>query len=225
LKGDAGAAGANGANGAGVTTSAATVGECSAGGTKFTSASGTEKVCNGKNGTPGPPGAPGAAGSPGAPGPEGSPWTAGGTLPSGKTETGSWSFGTIAAGAVPGDGILHLPISFTLPLAAELDEAHVHYINPAGKEKVFNEATEEIEEIVSPACPGSAASPAANQGHLCIYTAYAVGAWPAEFPVVITKAAATEAFGGGASKAGADFMVFPVAAGNIGRGTWAVTAP
>lgn len=52
-KGDAGTNGTNGTNGTSVTSSPATAGECPTGGTKFTSASGTSKVCNGTNGTTG----------------------------------------------------------------------------------------------------------------------------------------------------------------------------
>lgn len=65
-KGDAGSNGSNGSNGkdgTSVTSTPATVGECPFGGTKFTSASGTSKVCNGQTGFTD-------------------------TLPPGKTETG-----------------------------------------------------------------------------------------------------------------------------------------
>jgi hypothetical protein len=73
-KGDTGAAGSNGAAGQSVTTSAASLPECPEGGTKFTSASGTGKICNGEEGEEGP---------------EGSPWVAG-QVPSGKTLQGTW---------------------------------------------------------------------------------------------------------------------------------------
>lgn len=46
-------------------------------------------------------------------GPTGDPWTAGGTLPNGETETGVWAF-NITAGA----GEVYAPISFPIPLAA-----------------------------------------------------------------------------------------------------------
>jgi hypothetical protein len=75
--GPAGAAGAKGdagANGVSVTSVAATPAECPAGGTKFTSASGTSKACNGEEGEEGP---------------EGSPWVVG-QIPSGKTIQGTW---------------------------------------------------------------------------------------------------------------------------------------
>jgi hypothetical protein len=65
-------------------------------GAELTNASGTAYACNGA---------------------EGSPWTAGGTLPSGKTETGSWTlFG----------GEFATSLSFTIPLASPLAGANVH---------------------------------------------------------------------------------------------------
>ena len=73
-KGADGANGTNGApgtNGTSVTSSVEKAGaNCKAGGSKFVAASGTTYACNGENG---------------------SPWTAGGTLPPGASETGVWS--------------------------------------------------------------------------------------------------------------------------------------
>jgi Collagen triple helix repeat (20 copies) len=66
--GPAGTPGANGKDGVSVTASSATIGECPAGGTKFTSASGTSKVCNGQ------------------------PWAPENELPSEATLTGAWVF-------------------------------------------------------------------------------------------------------------------------------------
>jgi hypothetical protein len=78
-KGDAGAAGSNGANGIGVTAASASALECEAGGTKFTSAGGTSKVCNGEEGPQG------------IPGPTCDETSHECLLPSGATETGVWS--------------------------------------------------------------------------------------------------------------------------------------
>jgi hypothetical protein len=100
LKGDTGAAGSNGTaggNGQSVTGVAATAGECPAGGVKYTSASGTNTVCNGKNGTNGQTG-----------------FTE--TLPEGKTETGVWGTGLLTSSGTP-VGAYALPISFSIPLA------------------------------------------------------------------------------------------------------------
>jgi hypothetical protein len=71
---------------------------------------------NGANGATGATGATGLKGTTGAAGPtgpEGSPWTAGGTLPSGKTETGTWSISLPPAEAF---FEIKVPISFPIPL-------------------------------------------------------------------------------------------------------------
>ena len=75
----------------------------------------------GPKGDTGPQGEEGAQGENGKEGKEGSPWTAGGTLPSGKTETGAWAAGKSSANAIQ-----YVPISFALPLEKSLDETHVH---------------------------------------------------------------------------------------------------
>jgi hypothetical protein len=117
-KGDTGAAGSNGgagADGKSVTGEPiASGGACGTGvtGVKYTLNATSTNVCNGKNGTPGPPGAPGD------PGPAGSPWTAGGTLPSGSTETGSW-LGTTNA-AEKGNFVLTFPIPLAAPITTFL---------------------------------------------------------------------------------------------------------
>src|SRR5680860_1011394 len=76
----------------------------------------------------------------------GAPWTAGGTLPEGETLTGAWMINTIT-GQSP-----QAALSFALPLAAPLDEEHVHYV------------TEPTAE-----CPGDATAPAAEPGELCVF--------------------------------------------------------
>ncbi len=120
----------------------------------------------GKNGAPGATGPVGPAGpagakgdtgaqgpagpqGPGGPGgPAGSPWTAGGTLPSGSSETGAWSVGT------PGTETLYTSsISFGIPLSSAA---------PA----VIMLKKEET----NPACPGTPTEPKAEEGKLCIYT-------------------------------------------------------
>jgi hypothetical protein len=196
-KGDTGAAGSNGAPGQSVTTAAIPVSnvECAAkeGGTKFTSASGTEKVCNGAKGK------------------EGSPWTAGGTLPSEKTETGSWAFGENAGSNVPIE-FRFVPISFSIRLTAALDASHVHFINTAGEE----------EGAASTACLGTAAEPKATSGNLCVYTAE-LGTEPEPVNEAIHKAGeAGFLTSTGASTAGAVLEILAEAKG-IGYGTWAVT--
>jgi hypothetical protein len=104
----------------------------------------------GPQGPAGPAGSQGAEGAPGPRGVEGSPWTAGGTLPSGKSESGTWVAGVL--GAEGGAGISY-GIRLVLPPA-------IHLI---GKEK---EGTEHAAE-----CPGSVGVPLAAKGNLCLYTA------------------------------------------------------
>ena len=120
-KGDAGANGSNGAPGAdgkSVTSKAITGGTCGAGvsGVEYSSATGTNTVCNGKNGETG--------------------FTD--VLPSEKTETGTWGM------FVPAGGGGNLTsISFAIPLANPLDETHVLDL-PLGYNGE-DEATEEHE--------------------------------------------------------------------------------
>ena len=100
-------------------------------------------------------------------GKEGSPWTAGGTLPAGAVETGSWAFtrpvekinvdvGGVEEEITIGDSIsITVPISFAVPLGAGLNSAHVHFEGEAG---------------FSTFCDGTASSPTAlNSGELCVY--------------------------------------------------------
>jgi len=151
-------------------------------------------------------------------GEEGSPWTAGGTLPKGETETGAWSVGITASGVSEE----WVPISFTLPLSEELQGNEVHYINAANKEVSVDESTFEPVETTSTACKGNAAVPSAEPGHLCIYTAQAekVTAY-SNFSIV--PAGVGGDFSLGASVSGATLKLF-TEAGAKGRGTWAVTA-
>jgi hypothetical protein len=72
----------------------------------------------GATGAIGNTGAAGPTGATGAAGPEGSPWTAGGALPSGKTETGTYYV------AGPESSIVKTAISFPIPLPAEIDSLH-----------------------------------------------------------------------------------------------------
>jgi hypothetical protein len=148
-KGDTGAAGSNGSNGApgaaGQSVKAETeppFGNCGdVEGVKLTSTSGTNYVCNGVDGAIG------------AQGPEGDPWTAGGTLPAGATETGRFN----AVGRPDEkDGRL-VAVSFPIPLAAALDGDHAHFVP----------LSEQGGSVT--ACPGSTENPKAASGHLCVY--------------------------------------------------------
>ena len=78
------------------------------------------EVCNGEKG---------ANGAPGAQGPQGEPWTAGGTLPVGATETGTWS----VTGTTADTSGVYAAISFPIKLAGKPSEYEVRYV-PFGEE-------------------------------------------------------------------------------------------
>jgi hypothetical protein len=181
----------------------------------------------GDAGTPGAQGNPGtgekgekgAKGLAGEPGPEGSPWTAGGTLPSEKTETGAWTSGEILG--TTSINVL-TAISFPIPLEKGLDATHVHYVTAT-----------EVEEKSGPSfdhCPGSVANPQAEPGQLCVFQGGTVEEEePGEKIEVhsITPPASTPGAGNGASSSGAVVLVHyegPAERGIL-QGTWAVTAP
>ncbi len=141
LTGTNGTNGANGTNGVSVTGTAASPIECEPGGVKYTSASGTNAVCNGKNGTTG--------------------FTE--TLPSGKTETGDWFTHATASGTT----FQHVLISFPMPLKAEAEDAAVHPEGPvlgAAKVHYIKAGETSVAE-----CTGSTFEPKAEAGNLCIY--------------------------------------------------------
>ncbi len=179
--GPAGVGGKDGVNGVSVvsTESKAKLGPCSEGGSEFKAAGGTTYACNGEKGK------------------QGSPWTAGGTLPSGKTEKGAWSATIVKTFENGLNG--YSSISFGIPLASAPKVVYV---------------TEE-EGSHAPECSGTAAEPQAAEGVLCVYTT-AQGLATFEAPEV-TKVGAFLSFAGG--KLGPT-EVYGVAV----HGTWAVTA-
>jgi len=172
---------------------------------------------NGKDGAAGALGKEGAQGSEGKAGKdgkEGSPWTAGGTLPSKKTETGSWAVGE----TITPQFNIDVPLPFFLPLPGPLDASHVHYINAAGKE-----VPSPGEEVTSTACLGKASEPSAEPGNLCIYAGR-------ETFLLITNSVILDpapegADKSGASVAGAFIRVHRTEEEGQGYGTFAVTAP
>jgi hypothetical protein len=117
---------------------------------------------------------------------EGSPWTAGGTLPSGATETGVWTLVTSQANTLEG-GPFHVttvPISFSIPLASPLDGAHTHFVARKVWEGKIGSGSEELcegktgteltdcesgFEAIQDVCRGTAENPLAESGHLCVY--------------------------------------------------------
>jgi hypothetical protein len=144
-----GSNGSNGTNGVGVTTSPASVAECSAGGSKFTSANGTSKVCNGE------------PGEQGEQGDRGEPWTPDGVLPPGATETGSF-FASSEDGKPNFSIFTAAPISFTVPLPAELDSSHTILVSGEGTPDANCENTAHVGVA-------SLSNPEADPGYLCVY--------------------------------------------------------
>src|SRR5580704_14733481 len=155
-------------------------------------------------GKEGPEGKEGSAGKNGENGKEGSPWTAGGTLPSGQTETGTWAFSPSAS------ALLLASLSFPIRLAQPLGETQVHYVGLGGQ------TTE---------CPGTPAEPTAAKGNLCVYETFTSGlqtveSHPGLAAVQIYPASGKpkELFGGelGADTGGAELAVKAEEEGDAG---------
>jgi hypothetical protein len=183
----------------------------------------------GPAGAPGEKGVQGEQGKNGKEGKEGSPWTAGGTLPAGATETGTWSLGQTARhGAESGELGKSFPlgsISFTIPLAAPLDNAPEcgEPSQPACVVHVFEG------EAISAGCTGTVVEGhvtdlKAEPGNLCIWISGAALGGPAITATQIVVANPEDSQIG-ASTHGAILKVNPAAAeGSSAYGTWAVTA-
>jgi hypothetical protein len=141
----------------------------------------------------------------GAQGKDGSPWTAGGALPPGATETGAWAFNGTEADT---EGIW-VPVSFNVPLPTELSEEEVHYQSD-GDFGTF--------------CKGFATAPKPEPGNFCVY--FLSGA-----PVNASLLDISQpVFPGepGVSKTGALLRFsFSGSPGEVayGSGSWAVRAP
>jgi hypothetical protein len=241
--GEKGAPGTNGKDGTpgtpGESVTLAAAGSCPNEGTKVTVGTTSEEICNGTNGTPGEDGhspevvtefdstdaecehnggieyeVEGAGSSVVCNGREGSPWTAGGTLPGGATETGVWAFN---AGMDENEHEVFVPVSFSIPLGVDfLFNAHVHF-GVAGEGGAFSE---------NGACPSETpARPEAAPGELCVYQ-FEVGLEFAEF-LSINK---LQPFNKGANSSGA-LMKIVVTGGESpppnwvasGAGSFAVT--
>ncbi len=193
-KGDAGAAGSAGAPGASVTSKAVPTSSATCahnGGSEFTSPSGTTTACNGE---------------PGEEGVEGSPWTAGGTLPPGATETGTFAGGLNGTEGYFLGGLV-LNVSFAIPLEAPIEEAS----NAIYVEGPVNEHCENAEHPG----PASQTNPEAAPGYLCMFPSGGIGL---HFE---------EAFGAGGAigVAGTNLFMSISEANPFAFGVWAVTAP
>ena len=171
-KGATGTAGADGADGESVTSTPLPIGDlnCPDGGSEFEAISGVTYACNGK---------------------DGEPWTAGGTLPKGATETGTWGYGPLpvlgeSGGEKSGSEWVSLP--FAVPLKEGLAPENVHLVTAEETEK-FEEAKfgagsgelcegksgseltacENSYKAIFAACPGNTFEPAAKEENLCVY--------------------------------------------------------
>jgi hypothetical protein len=159
----------------------------------------------GAEGPEGPEGKQGKQGLVGPEGPEGSPWTAGGTLPSGETETGAWAvYNTTTV----------VPLSFNIPLAAA--PTAVRFVTTAGEEKVFEGG---FKTVPATHCLGDFENPTAPPGEVCVY---------AEVEEQPTPSFGFVPLGGKLKKYKTgvtfQFSVEPEV-GQTALGTWAVTAP
>jgi hypothetical protein len=126
--GEGGAVGASGKDGASVTSTELSQGNahCKEGGSEFAAGSKKSFACNG------------------------SPWVAGGTLPKGATETGTWAVESTAAATEEHRTAV---ISFPIPLGGAVN---VNFIPP--------ETTPPAEK-----CEGDVEKPGAKPGQLCIF--------------------------------------------------------
>jgi collagen triple helix repeat protein len=201
-KGDAGAAGSNGAPGTpgqSVTSeefSGVKEGHCAGtGGSKFSSSSGNTFACNGK---------------------AGSPWTAGGTLPSGSTETGTWVVALNAESSVT------IPISFPVPLSANSAATYVETAEATCGEEEEAEKAECLAELAKK-CPGlENGKPTAAPGNLCVYILPTVTSGSTQQVLFFTAFAPISLSAG---PSGAILQYFCGEASPCRRlGTWAVTA-
>jgi hypothetical protein len=171
----------------------------------------------GPSGSNGETGAPGVKGEAGKEGKEGSPWTAGGTLPVGKSETGQWAIAQHASGEAED---FATGIAFNIALPKALDSTHVHYIGQ-------NEGEGESEAKLPTGCSGTFAEPKAASGNLCVFTSQSVDLGSVELiklPFAIQNA--EEAGENGAGVTGAVLLAgsSPAKGVVIANGDWVVTA-
>jgi hypothetical protein len=196
LKGAAGAKGATGAAGA--------AGPAGAGGAGPAGPQGPA----GAAGAAGKEGPSGAAGKEGKEGPKGTTGFTK-TLPTGETETGAWT-AQVPRKSEAGIATALASISFTIPLAAALDEAHVFFVGA---------------EASVPQCAGTVANPKAAVGDLCVYEGQLPSGLEPAFGVIHDPS--DESLGeNGAARSGA-FLTLSTESesGEFAYGTWAVTAP
>jgi hypothetical protein len=182
-----GASGTNGTNGVSVTSATLAAGNahCSEGGSEFNAAESKKTyACNG------------------------SPWTAGGTLPVGKTETGEWVLRGMAAAT---EEFETTAISFPIPLASPPPNF------------IFVEAGLATPEH----CTGDALKPGAASGYLCIFESEATGFLEVVHRGGLLFQLATSPEGTtNAGTTGGELLFTTTKTGAVSdEGSWAVTAP
>ncbi len=218
VKGDAGVAGTNGTSATTESFNGALHG-CTEGGVVVKSASPEAIVCNGKKGTDGTTG-----------------FTE--TLPSGKTETGTWAVGTGGTGAAS----QYVPISIPIPLAEAPELIVVQMTEGPNAEPFVEEELEELqEEGAEHGCPGiKEGVPLAKPGKLCVYANELRALTPGGSGFTRTKLppGSSQVFAGGgfipapggsgkvagAGPAGSALRMVCEQANCEGIGVWAVTA-
>ncbi|HEY2282667.1 MAG TPA: hypothetical protein VGH60_03855 [Solirubrobacteraceae bacterium] len=205
------------------------------------------KSLQGKAGRAGASGAPGTAGAQGPAGPAGAQGPAGAkgdtgaagkngengktgptgqtgftaALPKGATETGAWAVQVpVKAEKDEREATAFSSISFAIPLIAELDKEHVFFVAP--------------ETTAPEQCPGSAETPEAEAGDLCVYVTKMTLVAPG-FGVIHPPSSEQFFAEAGAGRTGAllTLAVKETAPssgkfeeeGGFAFGTWAVTAP
>jgi hypothetical protein len=180
----------------------------------------------GAKGEPGPKGEPGTPGAPGAAGKEGSPWTAGGTLPSGKSETGAW---TDAGAPETIDTSKMVLASFAIPLPAPptiyvigieegQGEAKENKRAKKGNEERKLKGEPELPLTIPADCNGNVTKPGAASGDLCVFVkseenVNVIGLGLPEGKLITTAGVVTNL--SSSENSGSEFSI---------EGTWAVTA-
>lgn len=179
-----GTIGTNGANGVSVTSTSLSAGneQCKEGGSEFVAAASKKTyACNG------------------------SPWVAGGTLPKGATETGTWSVeGTASA---TGETMAAV-VSFPIPLAVESNVNFIEMGSTAPAEK----------------CEGEVGKPGAKSGQVCVFEGKSLvvnhGGLTYEKAVVTPSGS----IGGDIGPTGGQLLFTTTQAGRVSaEGTWAAT--
>jgi hypothetical protein len=188
--GKEGSSGKDGANGESVSVKEVKTSEAACekhGGSSFAIGGTTTRACNGKEGK------------------EGSPWTAGGTLPSEKSETGTYAVRR-ADGAL--NEIETTAVSFNIPVASPPETFFV-----------------KVGEALPAGCKGSAEKPEALPGDLCIFE----GEASLQHKGGLNFYTALSPVGGEVGTTGAELLFTTRQPATVGEevsaeGTWAITA-